>query len=291
MPSYTVQQLEDDGPQFAMALLLKCLDQGEPFVTYGAIRDELEYQLEIENIFSIQIGHVAGSLMDQILELDSKAPLINALITHADGLPGKGVGNYFANRYGVEAYRDWDALDREEKRDLVKKERNKVLRYPKWTQINKQLFGLKATKLLKEKKNTEKDGQTSPTGGYGGPAESKEHKKLKKWVSENPAKLGIKRAFGTGTIESRLLSGDTIDVVFSHGPEFFTVEVKSKRSSDEDLRRGLYQCVKYKAVKEAEQMPNDVSVRSLLVTERELNNELKVRARQLGVKWKCVSVN
>ncbi|HGY9581435.1 hypothetical protein [Vibrio harveyi] len=44
MVSYTVEQLRDDGPQYAMALLLNALESGEPFVTYGAIKRELENQ-------------------------------------------------------------------------------------------------------------------------------------------------------------------------------------------------------------------------------------------------------
>lgn len=291
MSSYTIQQLEDDGPQYAMALLLGSLQEGEPFVTYGAIRDELEYQLGIDNIFSVHIGHVAGSLMDHVLEIDPKAPLINVLITHPDGIPGKGVGNYFADRYGIEAYRSWDRLAKNKKRELIEKEREKIFRYKKWRKINKDLFGLSGLRNLRKKETTEQDGSASVRGGYGGEAESKEHKKLKKWVSEHPQDIGIKQAYGNGIIESRLLSGDTIDVLFSVGSEFVTVEVKSIKSGDEDFRRGIYQCVKYRAVKEAEQVPNSVVVRSLLVTERELSNELKTRARQLGVKWKCVSVN
>jgi hypothetical protein len=291
MSSYTIQQLIDEGPQYAMALLLESLQEGEPFVTYGAIRDELEYQLGIDNIFSVQIGHVAGSLMDQVLDIDPKAPLINVLITHPDGIPGKGVGNYFADRYGVEAYRSWEKLTKDRKRELIEKEIEKVFRYKKWGKINTKLFGLSGLKNLRKKETAEQDGSTLGRGGYGGEAESKEHKKLKYWVSEHPQNVGIKKAYGKGIVESRLLSGDTIDVLFSFGSEFVTVEVKSIKSGDDDLRRGIYQCVKYRAVKEAEQVPNSVVVRALLVTERELNNELKTRARQLGVKWKCVSVN
>ena len=42
MVSYTVEQLRGDGPQYAMALLLNALERGEPFVTYGSIKRELE---------------------------------------------------------------------------------------------------------------------------------------------------------------------------------------------------------------------------------------------------------
>lgn len=291
MSSYTVAQLAEEGPQYAMAMLLECLKEGEPFVTYGAICAELEYQLSIENIFTVQIGSVAGSLMDQILEVDPNAPLLNALITHPDGMPGKGVGGYFAWKYGKDEYKDWDELPRDVRIELVAKEREKVFRYKKWREINKKLFGAQASKNIRSKKYTEKDGVNPIGGGRGGEAESKEHKALKKWVAENPQDIGLRKSFGMGAIESRMMSGDVVDVLFADGEEFVPVEVKSIRSGEDDLRRGIYQCVKYRAVKLAEHHPVPVKVRVILVTEEELPNDLKTRAKQLGIVCKSVSVN
>lgn len=291
MSHYTVEQLGKDGPPFAMAMLLNCLKSGESFVTYGAIRDELEYQLGIENIFPTQIGHVAGTLMNKILEIDPKAPLINALITRPTGLPGEGVGNYFADRYKIDSYRKWDKVSLKKKKELVDTERIKILSYQNWEELNKKLFGPTAKSKLRKQEGSEEDG-ISPNGkNHGGPAESEEHKKLKNWVAAHPQKIGLRKSFGKGVTESPLLSGDTIDVLFEDRNNFVTVEVKSCRSNDEDFRRGIYQCVKYRKVKEAEHFPNEVRVQAILVTERELNVTLKTRARLLGVKFKCVSVN
>jgi hypothetical protein len=79
--------------------------------------------------------------------------------------------------------------------------------------------------------------------------------------------------------------------MFSDGDSFRMVEVKSCKSNDEDLRRGIYQCVKYREVKKSEHLPYEIDVQSILVTERELNSGLKERARILGIKHKCVFVN
>lgn len=291
MATYTIEQLCNDGPQFAMAMLLRCLSAGEPFITYGAIGDELEYQLNIKTIFPTQIGHVAGSLMNRILEIDPHAPLISALITRPDGIPGVGVGGYLADRYNNKRYKKWKDIKTSEKLEVVERERAKVFRYGKWKQLNGQLFGIGAISKLRMPSGSEVDGRSEDGKNYGGPAESDEHKKLKQWVADNAEEIGLKRSFGIGKPESSLLSGDTIDVLFSDGNDYVAVEVKSCRSNDEDLRRGIYQCVKYRAVKEAEHAPNKVNVRALLVAERELNAELMNRARLLKVGFKCVSVN
>jgi hypothetical protein len=233
---------------------------------------------------------VAGSLMNKILEVDPKAPLINALITRPTGLPGVGVGGHFANKYKIERYRKWSKVSTKEKRELVNRERIKILRYRNWERLNKKLFGTTAKSKLRQQDGSEEDG--FPNGkNYGGPAESKEHEKLKNWVAAHPHEIGLRKSFGKGELESRLLSGDTVDVLFSDGNDFTTVEVKSCRSNDEDFRRGIYQCVKYRKVKEAENLPNKVRVQTVLVTERELNFELKTRARLLKVRFICVSVN
>ncbi|MBX3648876.1 MAG: hypothetical protein KF766_14505 [Rhodocyclaceae bacterium] len=138
------------------------LKEGEPFVTYGEIRDELQRQLNIERIFSTHIGHVAGCLMNSILKLEPRAPLINALITRPNGRPGSGVGNYFADRYKVERYRNWSRISLKEQEQLVEEERQKVLRYKGWQQLNERLFGSEASKRLTKRRGKEQDGDLPP---------------------------------------------------------------------------------------------------------------------------------
>lgn len=285
--AYTLEQLRDDGPQYAMALLLRCIRAGEPFVTYGAIAAELEYQLGVEKIFSTHIGHVAGSLMDRILKLDPRAPLINVLITRPDGVPGKGAGGYLADRYRKSALRKWDSIPRSQKLSIVGAEREKIFQYAKWSSLNRRLFGGAALSRLRVPVGNEHDFNLP---AYCGPAESEEHKTLKNWVAGNPRRIGLGGQFGRGEIEARLQSGDEVDVVFSSGTAFRMVEVKSCRSNDEDFRRGVYQCVKYREVKRAEHAPYDVDVDAILVTERELPPELKERASLLGVVLRVVKL-
>jgi hypothetical protein len=287
MPTYTLEQLREEGPPFAMALLLHAIKSGEPFVTYGTIADELEYQLNIPKIFPVPIGHVAGTLMNKILELDPDAPLINTMITRASGIPGAGVGSYLADRYNNKKLSNWDNVSIKRKKEIIEREREKIFNYSDWEHINEELFN--DTPLLKEKSGSEYDYFNN---NYGDSiAESDEHLKLKEWVAQNPQKIGLNKTFSNGTTESHLLSGDIVDVLFSNGNTFRTVEVKSCRSNDEDFKRGIYQCVKYREVKRAEHLPYEIDIESILITERELNSELKERAKLLGVKFKCVSVN
>ena len=283
MVTYTIEQLRDDGPQYAMALLLEALENGEPFVTYSAIKRELEYQWDVDTIFPTQIGHVAGSLMDQILLIDESAPLINALITRGNGIPGKGISGYLYKRYGKKKYKDWNSLPKDKKVEVIEHERELVFNYSHWHELSESLFG----------KDVHLSDETSKFNdyNYGSGGESDEHKSLKQYIAKNPKSIGLGTRFGVGAEEVPLLSGDIVDVTFSRGTEYKMVEVKSIKSSDDDFQRGIYQCVKYREVKKAEHAPYFINVKSLLVTERDLPEELKHRAKILGVSHKVVVVN
>lgn len=288
MPSYTISELKEKGPGFAMAMLLDRLFSNEYFVTYGEIAKELEYQLDINTIFPTQIGHVAGTMMDMILEIDPNAPLINILITRPNGIPGIGAGPYLAKRYGKRRFKDWESVPRKTKLSLVEAEREKILNYPEWDLIFDKLFEPSLRSQIRQP-NKEEGDFSQQQGRNGG--ESKEHKRLKAWVSENPSAIGLASGYGRGKQEVPLLSGDVVDVLFSMGSKYRPVEVKSLLSSDDDVRRGIYQCIKYQAVKAAELHPLRCDVKALLVVENELSPSNKRRAKDLGVKYKVVKIN
>ena len=283
MSEYTVKELCERGSQYAMAMLIRCIESGEPFVTYGSMAAELEHQLKIKKVFSVHVGAVAGHLIERIHKDSPEAPLINILVTQPNGIPGKGAGYSLANRYGDEKLEEWDKIPLGEKLRIIDRERRKIFRYQHWGDINGRLFGSSAMEKLLSVQGTEYDAR--------GEGESEEHKNLKKWVASNPQKIGLGSSFSNGKTEVPLLSGDKIDVEFSEGLSFAVVEVKSCRSNDADLRRGIYQCVKYREVKKAEHCPIDIKIRAILVTERELNSELRERAKSLGIELIVASID
>lgn len=283
MANYTVADLAKRGRPHAFAMLLRALDNGEPFITYGAIKAELEHQLRIPSIFTVQIGAVAGALMDTILHEDPKAPLINVLICHPDGIPGNGAGSYLAERYRDTSLRDWARVTRKRKLDLVERERRKILTYPDWRALAKKLFRVLPEPAVEPPKGNEHD-----FGGRGGEAESPEHRRLKLWIHAHPDEIGINQSPDLAETEAKLLSGDEVDVMFRCGQTFYAVEVKSRRSNEADFRRGIYQCVKYRAVKLAEHAPFNLEVVAKLVTETQMPRHLIERADELDVEWHVV---
>lgn len=82
--------------------------------------------------------------------------------------------------------------------------------------------------------------------------EGKEHKKLKEYIYNHPEALGIKNVRDK-SMERILLSGDRLDIYFAlNDGSQIAVEVKPQTSPEADIMRGLFQCVKYKAILDAE---------------------------------------
>jgi Holliday junction resolvase len=135
----------------------------------------------------------------------------------------------------------------------------------------------------------ESDGKAKRLG-FGGPAESDEHRRLKEYVANNPKTFSAPRGCSAGKMEKRLETFDEIDVWFMNPSEELAVEVKSTKSNDLDIKRGLFQCVKYRAVLEAQlRIANSSSkVRTRLVSERKLTLKLAKWADVLAIEVQVI---
>ncbi len=293
---YQVKNLCKRGIEPTMLLLLDRI-QKRATATYGEIARMLPKALNLGEciVFPTHIGSVAGCLMDRILERYPKAPLINTLIVNQDsGFPSKGCYGYLDVRLGSvpgTAERMSDAS----RENIIRGMWEDVFAYYSWPAIFEGVFGHLPKSVLGSglERFTEQDGQPAAWGGHGG-GESDQHKRLKQYLLDNPSVLGLaSRDVVSKTKEQKLLSGDSVDVFFSTGRASYLVEVKSIVSSDDDILRGIYQCLKYRVVLAAQQgkNPNDGSVIARLITERKPPADYVELAKRLGVKVHVVSVN
>lgn len=288
--AYDLNLLRSKGQKYIFQLLIEAIENGELSISYTACAEFLEEKLKTGKIFSTHPGGVVGRLMDTLLEEDPELPLINMLVVDLKkGVPGDGADEYLSNRYG-RRFRSTDVEDPRRLR-LVAAETNDALGYKKWREIYEKHFG----KLPKQRRpvSAEKDGQGDNPNYPKGGGESPEHKNLKEYILNHPEIVGVKNDEMEGKIEYSIPSGDRIDVIFLGGQSQHAVEVKSKRSNDEDLRRGLFQCVKYREVLKAQNgvLGKVMKVESVLVLERELPSGLQSIARRLKVKWFKVQIN
>lgn len=222
------------------------------------------------------LNYVLGSI-GQTLELLSakrqmKVPPIQCLVVNkASGLPGEGIGWFLVKK------EDFGSLSYARKQVIVKAELNHIFAYSKWDQI------LTFLDLEPSDPDFARD-IVLASSGYGG-GESDDHKALKNFVARNPAAIGLGASTPFGATEYHLPSGDSIDVSFSSKSVWIAAEVKSAISAEADIVRGLFQCVKYRAVMEAVLIAESKvkHVRSILVLESDFPKALMPLKNILGI--------
>ena len=87
---------------------------------------------------------------------------------------------------------------------------------------------------------------------YKSTGESDLHKHLKDYVADHPASVEQINSLAPGQKEVELPSGDRVDVLFKNKRYCIAVEVKARISKEDDLLRGIFQCVKYREVLKAQ---------------------------------------
>lgn len=227
------------------------------------------------------LNWVLGSVGVTLQELGRKAgwseepPHIQSLvINQRDRLPGSGFAGFLADR--VQGYRE---LSSSQKRAYLQGYWHDIYAYPRWGDVLRACGLEPATADMAQVIDNAKSGRS------GGGGEGAEHLALKNHVRDNPSLVGLPSSFPTGKTEAPLPSGDRLDVLFHARGRMFAVEVKSRISNDVDLTRGLFQCVKYRAVMEAERAAQgkSYSVEAVLVVGRSFPDSLAPLRNSLGV--------
>src|SRR6266481_954317 len=220
--------------QLQAALILPVLvrqAQAKRGLTYKELADELG----LFHRLGRQLGYIGGEIEKLSAKWGSKIPPIQCLVVNqVTRQPGNGVA-WFVGKDEFLGY------SKEKQKLIMAGVREEIFNYSNWINVLKEC---KLTPLSMSFPQS----FIAPRQQYGrGGIESPQHKRLKEYVSQNPQLFGLPR--GTkATIEFLLKSGDEIDVLFKTDSLWVGVEVKSELSSDDDIERGIFQCVKYEAV-------------------------------------------
>lgn len=289
--TYSKQDLEDKGAR-PLARWLIAAAMLRSSLTYGTAKYRLQAELGFSEIFSTHMGGPAGKLMHDIQKVEPDAPLLNVLLVRqGDGLPGDGAGAFMAMRFGKAELAEKGVRQKRPKlwRKYFERAASEVYAYPKWDDLFQKAYGSPyhpdAGPLSPFDPNagTEKDGQ-KPGGG----SEGDNHRFLRLWVRNNPDQV-ISGSDVRAETEVVLKSADRVDVVYFLKDATLAIEVKSKDSNELDLERGIYQCIKYRAVMQAMDPRSAANLSALLVTEQPLPGHLKELAKRLEVPHKLVS--
>lgn len=277
----------------AMRLLIATALAGAT-TTYGDVKRHLENEAGFSTIFATRIGLVAGSLMEKLREADPKAPLINVLVvSQKDGLPSEGAGPFMARRFKNHLLKSETYKERfpDKWREYVERAASEAYAYSakQWERLYKKAFGRPlGAGQIEEELEKRQDGNEEDFGAgaskYGAGGEGAYHKALRLWVMENPKLVGRGYASARSETEFSLDSGDRVDVVYHLKNKTVVLEVKSRISNDIDLRRGVFQCIKYRAVKAAMDLRGEEAVQAALVTESDLPGEISALLKLHGIR-------
>ncbi len=263
-------KLYQERARAAFPLLVRQAQAGVP-IYYSDLAEELEMP-NARNLNYV-LGSIGQSLELLSKEWKEKVPPIQCLVVNkSTGLPGEGIGWFLVKK------EDFASLPLRQQRAIVEAELQGVFTYPRWEKVL-EFFSLEPTLADFAPIVSKASG-----GGFGG-GESKHHKALKEYVAKNPEAIGLKASTPIGITEQPLPSGDSLDVSFFNRKCWVAAEVKSAISSEADIVRGLFQCVKYRAVMEAVQVSEAraQNARALLVLESTFPQSLVPLRNILGV--------
>lgn len=252
-----------------LPLLVRQAQAQQP-ITYDGLSQETGIH---RRAFRHPLGTVAEALQELSVSWGEPVPALTSMVIYKDtGRPGPGFGWAVA---GMDDYARMPAWQQKAEADGI---RMKCFHYHKWPAVLAAL-GLPPVEPA-----------VSPAlvnAARGGVGEGEAHRRLKEYVAANPGRIGLPRSVAPGKMEYLLPSADAIDVLFDHKSkhERVAVEVKAVNAGTADILRGLFQCVKYKALLAAEQAVTGepASSRAMLVLEGKLPDELVAARNTLGI--------
>ncbi len=231
-----------------LPILVRQAKLKEP-IRYGDLAQEV-------NIHHRNLNYSLGSIGRELKEARKRSgqdiPSIQCLVVNKNtSYPGEGIGGFMEKGFAE--------LSEKKKQESSEDYLQEIFRYDNWDAV---LSSLELQPALIPEPDWSR---VSPGGKAGG--EGPQHKTLKDYIKNHPDVVGINFGVKSET-EKKLPSGDSVDVSFTNKKHWIGVEVKSEISNEDDIRRGLFQCVKYKAVMEAmikvysspEQCEKDVKV-------------------------------
>jgi len=263
--------------------IIKNYNGEDKFITYGKLAELINFPLpHTGSNFGKEIGKtlgIMGHLLDDLTISDWKGriPYIQSMVVRSDTkLPSDGLKEF---------YPFYPSLTKDKKTDFLECEYQKIFDFgERWFFILEQLNIIS----LKEIDSFRKKRRYNSFGSEGSP----EHRKLRNFISKNPEILNFKNSLSNLT-EYPLKSGDSIDVLFKNNEFILGIEVKSLRSGQDDLKRGIFQCIKYREILKAEELikKSQKKVDCYLVYEGKLGKRLTRIAKTLSVKTINYRVN
>ena len=256
----------------------------EKSITYGDLAKEIDFPTTKGSLLAQNIGKtlsiVGNLLIGAEKKLEAEIPRLQALaVNKGTKVPSCGLEEFVS---------DYRNFSNDAKKNFLICETERIVDFGRnWLEVLSTLNI--PFEPSKEVKIALKNKLYNPFGSEGSP----EHRKVKEYIETSHHLLGY-IGKSPAIPEYPLRSGDKIDVVFEDKNEIYAYEAKSIRSDLNDIERGIFQCVKYKSVIEAEMktgLREKKKIICSLVTETKMPAALRKYCETLGIKHYQVKVN
>ncbi len=228
------------------------------------------------------LNHVLGAIGRELQNLSDRwerdvPPIQCLVINKSTRMPGEGIAWFVPD---PEDFRKRPPLAQRETINLMLAS---VYRFSHWDAVLSEFGLMPASPAIASLPGSLPLPRKEWRGSNDG--EGEDHRRLKEFVASHPEAIGLTPGLGIGETEYEFHSADTIDVIFKANNQWVGVEVKGTQSDDGDIVRGMFQCVKYNALIEAEQKSSQTTVASrvLLVLGRDLPPGLVALQNVLGI--------
>jgi hypothetical protein len=221
------------------------------------------------------LGSVGASLVGLATQWGTDIPPIQALVINQhDQMPGLG---FVRSLVDPQILADVNSRTRKQ---IVDGMLAQVYAFPRWRDVLRE-FRLAPLSSVVSAKQLDDARAFRGSGG-----EAAAHLELKNYVARNPKAVGISQQPLRTVVEYRVPSGDEVDVVFNMRRKLIAVEVKAAIAPEADLIRGVFQCVKYEALLNAEAAAtgSGVDVEVILALGGPLPSTIHQLANILGVR-------
>jgi hypothetical protein len=250
--SLSGNKLYEQRARMALPILVRQAKAGQTML-YGELADEL--LMPNPRNLNYVLGAIGNSMLDLEARWGKKVPPIQALVVNkGTHLPGEGI-SWFAPDAAL-----FKRASRRQRKQIIDAMLGEVFMFRRWDEV---LRALGLGPLPPPSNALPPIEEISRRGGAG---EGNAHRRLKEAIAAHPEWLGLSTTLAPGETEVLLYSGDRVDVMFTNGHQRVAVEVKALDAAVSDLVRGVFQCVKYAAVLDAESRvrQDDIDSRAML---------------------------
>lgn len=198
-------------------------------ITYQALAHEAG--IPRGRVMNYPLGCIGRTVQELSARL-GPIPQLEAIVVNAKtGMPGPGIDGFFPGAL--------KSATPQRRRAVILAAQQEVFDYPHWDRV------LQLCRLPPADPKIAALIDRAAKRGRGGRGEGDAHRHLKLAIARKPALVGLE---GETAIEYALPSGDKVDVLVRTRKATVAVEVKPEGAPDADVMRGLFQCVKYRAV-------------------------------------------